>query len=456
MPNLYARQTALTNIGGRIDYISNPNRQEHLLAAYDGAADLADGTYWRQLALECQEASKYTAAGKRTVEGREIHFAVSNSLLDRMTPGEIVKVIAADFQEKYNRPATVALHWNKVKSNLHVHLIYSERELLPEPIEKTAPRALFFDEQGKRRYKKAEILDSSGNVRAGCRIVAKGEVYERKIFGAVDHRFGDQHQDWLKIMKAEWLLPLLNGKLRGDVIITEYSPENGKLAYQHVGNRVKHAKNGADIRSRIEEYNAEVKAWNENVDKGLLPVPVAVKLQPVVAMQPKKNSLIKRINEFIRNWWDVEIRAKALNSKLISRGLSFLDEIRLMSDDPEAGERIRWLHRPAVERIANALKREFLDKIPKSRKIALSERPKSVLALERMYDDYCGRRSTDRSFPHPFSGAWIFVGNDGKEYGYKGFLQHYKYECAAAGVELREDLRQRVQRMEQNRSWNRG
>ena len=40
-----------------------------------------------------------------------------------------------------------ALHHNKRKTNYHIHLIFSERELLPEPIEKIATRNMFYDEQ---------------------------------------------------------------------------------------------------------------------------------------------------------------------------------------------------------------------------------------------------------------------------------------------------------------------
>lgn len=361
MPNLYVRHTVLTDLGGRIDYISSPKRQENLLAVHDRAADKAEGTYWRQLAAECQEGSKYTAAGKKTVEGRELHLALSNSLLDRMTPEKIARELAESFEQRYNRPAIVAVHWNKTKSNLHAHLIFSERELLKEPKEKVAPRALFFDEQGQRRYKKAEILDDLGDVRPGCRIVAKGEIYERKIFGPVDRQFGDKHQAWLKTMKTEWLLPLRNGKLQGDVEITEYDPSSGKLAYQHVGNKAQNMKNGT-TKAQIEAYNAEVKTWNRNVDRGLLPVPVAEELGAKVSRQRQKNTLLHRINEFVRGWWITEIKARKLASATpISGRVSVRAYLEASSEDMAARKRVRDLRSPAEGRITTDLRKEFLD-----------------------------------------------------------------------------------------------
>ena len=46
--NSYCRQTKLSDIGGRIDYISNPDRQEHLYATYD----TADPEFWKMLKEE--------------------------------------------------------------------------------------------------------------------------------------------------------------------------------------------------------------------------------------------------------------------------------------------------------------------------------------------------------------------------------------------------------------------
>ena len=54
--------------------------------------------------------------------------------------------------------------------------------MLEHPEVKTATRNMFYDEQGKYRHTKKEILDEQGNLRAGCSIIPKGEVYESHIF----------------------------------------------------------------------------------------------------------------------------------------------------------------------------------------------------------------------------------------------------------------------------------
>jgi hypothetical protein len=48
---------------------------------------------------------------------------------------------------------------------------------------------MFYNEQGRHVRTKKEILDENGNVRKGCRIVKKGEVYERTLFAAKNKLF---------------------------------------------------------------------------------------------------------------------------------------------------------------------------------------------------------------------------------------------------------------------------
>lgn len=271
MPKLFVRQTALSNIGGRIDYISNPDRQENLLAVHDGA----DDAFWRQLAQECKLASKHSVPGTKCVQGRELIIQLSNSLLQRLEPGDVAKLLSERFEERYNRPCIVALHLNEKRNNLHAHLIYSERERLSEPKEKIAPRALFFDEHGKRQYKKSTVLDENGKLRPRCKIVEKGEVYERRLFGPVDPQFSSK--SWLKELKSEWLLPLRNGELRGDVEITEYDPSTGELPQQHIGTRV--FKAAPEIAAKIEDYNEDIKTYNQLVENGVISHPAALMVQ---------------------------------------------------------------------------------------------------------------------------------------------------------------------------------
>lgn len=314
MPNHYARATALSNVGGRIDYISNPERQEHLLAFHDAAADQLDGNFWQTLASESQAAfdqfgqktrmvknrktGEYEEKPLKCCQGREIVQPLSNALMQRMEPKEIARIIADEFQEKLGLTVAVAVHQNRKENNLHAHIIFPERQLLQEPVVKVAERALFFDAEGKRRYRKSEILDADKQLLPGCRIVKKGEIYESRYFGAVDPKYS--RKAWLEATKNDVLLPLINGKLKGDVEFTKYDPSTGKLAQQHVGNLKDTDDPAAKAKyDRIMKDNQAVKEWNNYIDTGLVSQKTAFKVQAKYNKTKKKSGVIRElINQF--------------------------------------------------------------------------------------------------------------------------------------------------------------
>ena len=94
-----------------------------------------------------------------------------------------------EFHRRYDVECLSALHHNKRKTNYHIHLIFSERTLLPEPDVKVATRSVFFDETGQRVRTKKEIIGEDGQIRKGCTVIKKGEVYERHLFTTKDERF---------------------------------------------------------------------------------------------------------------------------------------------------------------------------------------------------------------------------------------------------------------------------
>lgn len=250
MPGLYLRQKPMPDCVGRTDYLSNPEKQkEKLLHYHDGASELMPD-FWQQLAAE-----------SGACQARELHGQLPNSLLDRMTPKQIAETIERAWEEETGRPCAIAIHYSPARNgqmNLHFHLMYSERNILADQQVKVAERALFFDEEGKRRYRKREILDDQGDLRPGCRIVPKGEIYERRSFGAIDNTFSSR--GWLQDMKEDWFLPLINGALKGDVEFTMYDPAGPFLPQQHQGK--------GDNAAEIQKTNALVREFNDMVSSG--------------------------------------------------------------------------------------------------------------------------------------------------------------------------------------------
>ena len=159
----YLRMTKLHSVSGRIDYISNPERQENLLA-YDSSMDRK---MWSTLGQQNQRAFKNNARGVsasgKCIEAREIIFHLPHMFAEN--PESVVQQIKEDWIANYKTDCAVALHWNHDKTNLHVHLIFSERERMdPENI-KYATRNMYYDENWKR-CKKDEAVH----------IIKKGDV----------------------------------------------------------------------------------------------------------------------------------------------------------------------------------------------------------------------------------------------------------------------------------------
>ena len=182
----FIRQNKLSDVAGRIDYISNPKRQEHLYATYQ--TEGATSEFWKNLARENQLDFKASGTAGKCIEGREFIIALPESFVEYKAD-DVVRLFTDSFHKRYGVECSAALHHNKRMTNYHIHLVFSERKMLEHPEVKIATRNMFYDEQGKHRRTKKEILDEQGNLRAGCSIIPKGEVYESHIFTKKDEWF---------------------------------------------------------------------------------------------------------------------------------------------------------------------------------------------------------------------------------------------------------------------------
>lgn len=169
--------------------------------------------------------------------------------------------ITSVFLEKYDVGCCAALHHNKSKTNLHIHLIFSEREIRQEAERKIAGRNMFYNESGKHVRTKKEILDENGNVRPRCKIIKKGEVYETNFFQPKKEEF--KSNAFLENMK-QVMTDAINGIVKDENEKLQVFQKGGPyLATKKIGkNNPKEAEIKADNYLRQE--------WNRNVDRALL------------------------------------------------------------------------------------------------------------------------------------------------------------------------------------------
>lgn len=246
----------LPNVRGRITYISSKTKQENLYAVYE----TTERKFWNQLAKCNQEEFTKSGTQGKCIEARELIIALPESFVDYQ-PDMLLKLFTEHFKQKYGVECISALHHNKRKTNYHIHLIFSERKKLEEPIVKVASRNMFYDENGKHVRTKKEILDEAGQKRQGCRIIKKGEVYEQKLFTAKDERY--KNEGFLDEVKHLYT-DLINLYVKDDTEKQKVFERGGVyLATKKIGKNNPKAE-------QIEADNRHRQRWNETVDVALI------------------------------------------------------------------------------------------------------------------------------------------------------------------------------------------
>ena len=140
-------------------------------------------------------------------------------------------------------------------------MIFAERQLLDKPIEKIATRNMFYDEKGRHRRTKKEILDETGNIRKRCKVIRKGEVYEQNLFTKKNELFkSDEFLDEVKRLYTD----LINVCAIKEEDKLHVFDRNGMyLATKKIG------KNNPKA-AEIEADNMERVRWNQTVDRALI------------------------------------------------------------------------------------------------------------------------------------------------------------------------------------------
>lgn len=263
----FARQTKLSNISGRSNYISNPSRQDNIVL--HSTENLQNS--WNDYA-------KYENENKKNREpnnqGREIIIHLPHELADDKVK---LKKVVDDYSKKVlgdNRDFEYAVHWNQKESNLHAHIIFSERERNLEREPKTYKRDMWYDkdtnkmtkanaENSELRYKKGDFQRDKDT----------GEIkYNDDPFTIKDRHFvSKQFNEEIKEIHKEVMNEHgFNFRL--------FDPEK-EVAQKHIGNKAEHQpevfihenKETGEITEKKNPYVLQAKAnqeYNENV-KGM-------------------------------------------------------------------------------------------------------------------------------------------------------------------------------------------
>ena len=211
----YLDSRKLTNVQGRIEYITNKDKQENIVDYFN----TADNDFWKMLAKENQERHRVVKAGGKCCEARELIIGIPQKATIT------AKQICDTFKNKYGVECSCAIHQNNKEGiiNKHCHLIFSERIKLDSPEivdEKRAARTYYYDEKGKK-CKKAEAVKT---VKKGT-ILQKGST---RYFSDKNEHF--KTQKFVYECKELFLKNLLqiDWSLRAE-------KQNKELSEKHIG-----------------------------------------------------------------------------------------------------------------------------------------------------------------------------------------------------------------------------
>jgi hypothetical protein len=252
----FIQMSKLSNVKGRISYITSKARQENLYAT----CQTADMIFWSDLAREGQQEFKRSGAEGKCIEARELIIALPEEFTS-FDPQILLTKFTQEFHRRYKVECVSALHHNKCKTNYHIHLIFSERQRLKEPEVKIATRSMFYDETGRHVRTKKEITGEDGSIRKGCTVIKKGEVYESHLFTMKDPRFKSESF----LAEAKVVYTDLINRYVGDPKrwLKVYDPNSVYLPTKKIG------KNNPKA-AEIEADNAARQDWNRAADMALV------------------------------------------------------------------------------------------------------------------------------------------------------------------------------------------
>lgn len=247
MACVFSRVTKLKNVCGRSNYITNEHKQEEIVL------------HKTNMKYDWKFYAQYELANQRTKdlnnEALEVFTLIPNELYqDKEKLEQVCDDLASELIGP-NHDYEYAAHWNHNRTSLHVHFIFSERELNLEAKPKTYKKDIWHDKDTHKLakansenailvHKKGEVqLDKDGNIK-----------YDQEPLTAKDTKF--KSRTWLhdKNKIVQKVLKNHGYELDNHTRQTPYLTQ--KRYYKGAS---------ADYLEYAEKYNAEVKKYNENV-----------------------------------------------------------------------------------------------------------------------------------------------------------------------------------------------
>lgn len=254
MKNL-VRIQKITNGRGSIKYIAKDSKGE-ILASYSTQSmqeweilfDFNQQKFAEEKGKGNWMMEQRSSDGKeaKAVEAKMFVVALPNEKA-KQNPKELVKELADDWVSTHQTDCYVALHWNKTHTNLHAHILASERKKKESKEVRRAKRNRYYNAEGKE-CKKADAVRI---VHKGDVIGGQNELYES---GKIDLK----SKEVLDAIKEHY------SKILGTEL---YKDDGLHLPQTHLPRiNERSSEKVLEEYERKREYNATVKEFNDIVE----------------------------------------------------------------------------------------------------------------------------------------------------------------------------------------------
>jgi hypothetical protein len=247
MANVYGRVAKISNAVGRSEYINDEERQEEIVF------------HKENMKYSWEEHSAFEKAHQKTNvannEALEVHIALPNELdQDKEKLEQICDDLAREIVGE-NKDYEYSVHWNHNRTNLHVHILFSERENQMDLEPKVYKRDIWQDKDTHKLAKanavNAELVHRKGEIQKD----KDGNIkYQTDIFKPKDKRFIEK--GWVHEKNR-----MVESVMKSHGYNLEYQDKDSPYLAQ------KKLYKGAskDYIEKAKDWNIEVRRYNEGV-----------------------------------------------------------------------------------------------------------------------------------------------------------------------------------------------
>lgn len=284
MATVYGRIAKISNVVGRSDYLNDEKRQEKIVLQ-----KIEMQYSWQEHSSFEKEHQKSNVANN---EALEVHIALPNELAeDKRRLEQVCDDLAYEIVGE-NKDYEYAVHWNHNRTNLHVHILFSERENQIDLEPKVYKKDIWHDKDthklAKANSENAVLVHKKGEVQRD----KEGNIkYQTDIFKVKDKKFTER---WWLHHKNKIVKDTLN-KYGYKLDLHDGIKNNPYLSQKKLYKGA-----SKDYLDNAKAWNTEVKRYNENVKQHIELEPIQLKnyisiKQEVLANVKEANAEEKKI-----------------------------------------------------------------------------------------------------------------------------------------------------------------